>query len=716
MFEITADDIALLKEDDLRSLVGRLCESEARRRGLPTSCITWGGNQNAADGGLDVRVALPPGSAIDGFVPRAASGFQVKKPDMSRKKILAEMRPSGVLRAVIQELADQSGAYIIASSTASTSDSARQKRRKAMADAVSDLHNRDSLTLDFYDRSQLATWVRDHPGLIPWVRTAVGKTIRGWNSYGAWAYAPDGISGEYLLDEKLRIETGKKESEGGLRALEAIKQMRDLLREPGKVVRLIGLSGLGKTRLVQALFDDRVGENSLDPSLAFYTNMADEPDPQPTGLASDLIAENTRAIIVIDNCTPDLHRRISEPCRSPASTVSVITIEYDIRDDEPEGTEVFALKPSSTELIESLIKHRFREISVVDARTIAVFSEGNARIAIALAHTVGKNETITGLSDEELFQRLFQQRHEPDPMILLAAQACSLVYSFQGDDVSDGAQAELVRLGAMIGKSAEEVYRSVAELQRRGLVQQRSVWRAILPHAIANRLAETALQNIPFAIIEAQLIGGAPERLLKSLSRRLGYLHDSKDAIAIVDKWLAVGGRLGNVADLDNVGKAMFNNLAPVAPEAALAAAERAFLGPDGDKAVKSCASYVHLIRSLAYDATLFERCIALLLKFAKAAGDDGKANDGSRVFTSLFFLYLSGTHATIEQRLSVIERLLLSDEVHLRDLGLEAFKAMLEAWQFSSDYHFEFGARSRDHGYWPQSRGGDETLVRVGS
>jgi hypothetical protein len=415
MFEITADDIALLKEDDLRSLVGRLCESEARRRGLPTSCITWGGHQNAADGGLDIRVALPLGTAIDGFVPKAATGFQIKKPDMPRTAILEEMRPSGVLRAVIQELANECGAYLIVSSTGSTSDAALQKRRRAMVEAVSDLHNRSSLTLDFYDRSRLATWVRDQPGLIPWVRTAIGKAIPGWSSYGAWAYAPDGIRGEYLLDEKLRIQTGKKESDGGLRALEAIKQMRDLLRVPGKVVRLIGLSGLGKTRLVQALFDDRVGENSLAPSLAFYTNMADEPDPQPTGLASDLIAENTRAIIVVDNCTPDLHRRISELCRSPASTVSVITIEYDIRDDEPEGTEVFALKPSSTELIESLIKHRFHEISVVDAHTIAVFSEGNARIAIALADTVGKNEKIAGLSDEELFQRLFQQRHEPDP-------------------------------------------------------------------------------------------------------------------------------------------------------------------------------------------------------------------------------------------------------------------------------------------------------------
>jgi hypothetical protein len=37
-----------------------------------------GRTPNAADGGLDVRVALPAGAAIDGFVPRPATGFQTK--------------------------------------------------------------------------------------------------------------------------------------------------------------------------------------------------------------------------------------------------------------------------------------------------------------------------------------------------------------------------------------------------------------------------------------------------------------------------------------------------------------------------------------------------------------------------------------------------------------------------------------------------------------
>ncbi len=131
MFGITAADIALLNDEDLRALVGLLCEAEARRRGFPTSSVTYGGHQNAADGGLDVRVALPVNATIDGFVPRRATGFQVKKQDMPRSEILAEMCPAGLVRSVIQELTGQSGAYVIVSSTGSTSDMALRNRREA---------------------------------------------------------------------------------------------------------------------------------------------------------------------------------------------------------------------------------------------------------------------------------------------------------------------------------------------------------------------------------------------------------------------------------------------------------------------------------------------------------------------------------------------------------------------------------------------------------
>ena len=701
MIEITGDDIARLNDSDLRRLVALLCESEARRLGLPSSCVTAGGDQNAADGGVDVRVAFPLGTKITGFIPCPATGFQVKKSDMPRNKILTEMRPSGEARPVIRELAEASGAYVIVSSKGSTAEKELKNRRAAMTEAVQDVSNHDVLTLDFYDRNRLATWVRDHPGLIPWVREKIGQAIQGWQSYGAWAYPSEGEDAEYILDDAVRIQTGRKEDGNGLNTAAGLERIRELLRKPRQIVRLVGLSGVGKTRFIQALFDARVGESSLEPSLAFYTNIVDDPEPQPIAVASDLINAGTRAILVIDNCTPELHRRLSELCRGATSSLSVITVEYDIRDDEPEATEVFTLEASSPELIVTLIDRRYPHVSRIDAQTIADFSGGNSRIALAIAGTIEKNETIAGLTDEDLFGRLFHQRHAQNDSLLLAAQSCSLVYSFQGEDVS--AQSELVILGATNGISPEEMFRHVAELSRRDLVQHRSEWRAVLPHAIANRLAVTALQNVPYTVLEKTIVNSGSDRLMKSFSRRLGYLHDSNDALAIVTGWLSNGGMLGNVASANELGRTMFHNVAPVAPELALATLERAKQQMNGADLTQVTKKYVRLLRSIAYEGLLFERCAALISSVATESGASARPSDAVSLFVSLFFLYYSGTHATIEQRLRVIEPLLLSEDVNERALGVAALKNALEAWQYGSSYDFEFGARSRNYGYWPK-------------
>lgn len=710
MLEITPDDIALLSDTDLRTLIGLLCEAELRKRGLSVVAVTWSGHQNSADGGLDVRVALGDDVTIAGFVPRPHTGFQVKKSPMRRTEILDEMRPEDALRPIIRDLANRSGAYIIVSAE-STSETTLRNRYDAMREAVGDLPNAKDLTLDFYDRGRVASWVRDQAGMALWVRSKIGRALPGWRPYEAWAYAPDGVGGEYLLDDAVRVRTDTEATEPGMSAVLGIQRVRDRLRHPGGVVRLVGLSGVGKTRFVQALFDSRVGESSLDPALAIYTDVADGPEPSPATLIQNLIASRSRAIVVVDNCPPDLHRRICDMCRVPESTVSVITVEYDIREDQPEGTEVFELDVSSEGLIEKLLQHRFSYLSWIDLHTIAQFSGGNARIAISLAETVHRDETIAGMSDENLFKRLFEQRNAPSESLLVAAQGLSLVYSFHGEDVSGADGAELFRLGAVVKRNAQEMFQSAVELGRRRLVQRRGVWRAVLPQAIANRLAARALQDIPAALIEKHLVNEAPERLLKSFSRRLGYLDGSQEAKEIARGWLGVGGLLADVLNLNELGESIFRNIAPLDPDATLSALEHALLGSTSEESATKCAHYVQLLTSLAYEPEHFERSVAMLAK-AAVAGAEGSpssirqnANDTAKAFGSLFLIIQSGTHASPEQRESVIRSLLSSSDPIERELGLRALDAALTAWHFGPVLSFGFGSRSRDFGYWPSTR-----------
>lgn len=120
---------------------------------------------------------------------------------------------------------------------------------------------------------------------------------------------------------------------------------------------------------------------------------------------------------------------------------------------------------------------------------------------------------------------------------------------------------------------------------------------------------------------------------------------------------------------------------------------------------MRSRSRYMRLIRSLAYDAKLFERCIALIIRIIDSEDSENGREEGKRTFASLFPIYFSGTYATIDQRLGVITKLLVSEDERRRMLGLAALKAALEAVHFGPGWDFEFGAHSRDYGWWPRTR-----------
>ncbi len=710
LLEITGDDIAALEDDDLRALIGQLCEADFRIGGLSTKGIMWGGRQDAKDGGLDVVVRSDITPPTSSNVPRRSTGFQVKRPDMPRSAILSEMRPKGSLRPSIKKLIEEKGAYLIVSSSGSVAETALTDRKGAMKEAVNSEENSEDLYLDFLDRGRIATWVRSHSSLMLWVRNKIGKPIKGWRPYDNWANPCGGLEEEYLLDDGLRVQDWENPSAEDQAVADGLLRIRSVLVRPGSSVRLTGLSGVGKTRFVQALFDIRIGECCLNPYEAIYTNVACGPEPDPVTVANQLISEKSRAVLIIDDCPPDLHRRLTQACSQAQSTVSVITIEYDVRDDIPEErTSIFRLDPASKGLIETIVAKRFPHLGQLDRRTIAKFSGGNARVAIALGNTVSHGETLSGFRDKELFERLFRQRHDPNESLLISAQACALVYSFKGEDATSDA-SELRFLGSLVRKSGEDLFRDVAALKERELVQSRGDWRAILPHAIANRLARQALDTIPIEKLVGSLLQRSSERLMKSFTRRLSYLHDSKNAQRIAGTWLEPEGWIGeSIHKLSDFSANILKNIAPVSPDATLAAIERAANEEGGDKFTSRenphHTMFVRLLRHLAYDPDLFQRSIELIIRFSLTEDADERNNSIRSVLQSLFYIKLSGTHASVEARAAIIQQLLNSDEATRQELGLSLLDAALETWHFRALHEFEFGARLRDFGYSPRSR-----------
>lgn len=706
MLEITGAHIAQLSDEDLRGLVVRLCEAELRANALPLSSVTAGGHQNAPDGGIDVRVDLSDFTERVDFIPRAQTGFQVKCTDMPVSAILAEMRPDQCLRSSIVALAESRGAYIIVSSQGSASDSALLDRRNAMRDALHDCPSADELYVDFYDRERLSLWVKSFPGVEMWLRERTGSALSGWRGYGNWAYREVAES-TYLLDDTCRIVSSDPSVKDQLTAVEGIDAMRQILRLPHGVIRLVGLSGVGKTRLLQVLFDNRIGSDALDPSIVVYTDLGSNPVPTPRDMLQRLVANRLRAIVVVDNCNLSTHRVLTDVATAIEGQVSLVTVEYDVSDDEPEETHVFRLEPASDSIIVDILQRAMPHVSEGARRSIAEFAGGNARIALTSARTISSRDNVGILNDSELFRRLFHQNQEVDDSLLLVAEVCSLVYSFDMGS-PEGSGDELSFLAEMAGFSMSAIYRHIVRLQERDLIQKRGQWRAVLPQAIANRLAKQALGKMPEHHIVAAFQQEGRKRLLRSFTRRLRYLHDSEIACRIAGEWFAEPNLLSNPAAMDAFSVSLFENLAPLCERLAL---DRIQAAAESDEAAEFLSTispqrrnWILLLRQLAYDPQLFEQAALTLAAFRCVEPEDYRIDSAKSAFVGLFHILLSGTHATAEQRLNVIRQLLGRADVHAQRCGLEALEGMLEAWHFTSSHESSFGARSRDHGWSPET------------
>ena len=714
MFDITGDDIANLDDSDLRTLVARLALAELRKQGAALSSVIAGGNQDAADGGVDVRVECFTLLPNPDFVPRQNTGFQVKKSDMSAHKIVDEMRPkpkvkqgektNGELREVIRELAQASGAYIIVSSQGSVTDKRLADRRKAIREALYDLPGAENLHTDFYDRERLAVWVNEYPGTATWVRERNGRILSGWSTVGDWLGTDVNSSTRYLFDDKACLIGESTHTREQLTITEGIERLRELLRIPCQCVRLVGLSGVGKTRLVQALFETGIGDEPLDPNLAVYTDYSNEPSPTAQEMAYTLKQNGQRAILIIDNCNPATHTKLAEICSKGESNVSLLTIEYDVRDDEPERTDVFRLQSASNDLVAEWLKQSFPDISEVDGRSIANFSDGNFRVASALAGTLGKGRTLGSLKGQDLFQRLFLQRNQVDQDLLRAAEDLSLLYSVNFEDVS--ATGELALIGELCKVDPQSLYATLAKLSERGIAQTRGRWKAILPQAIANRLAASALKRIPPRDFD-RFTATLTVRMQKSLSRRLGHLHDSEEARAIVSRWLPGSGLLGDLISRGEDGIEILTNVAPAFPEAVLAKIKQDLERPEGRNMLAPGSftrwRWIHLIKALGYESKMFETAAILLARFLATEPSDHGQNSARTAFKEWFHLYLSGTESTPAQRRGVVRHLANSEDRDLRRCALIALEALLNTFGFMSMSSSSFGARSRGWGWQPK-------------
>lgn len=697
--DITCKDIKELSDTDLRELIGKLCEATLNKNNIDTMCVTYGGNQDESDGGVDVRVKSNECFCEDWAIPRNNTIIQVKKPQMPPSEIEKEMiNKEGNVLESIKELVSVKGAYIIASSGDNLTDKTLKNRIDKMKSIMSEIDKDGNVKLNFYDSKRIATWTNQFPSIIIWVNERTNNRTIGWSTYYNWSN-PNEIEKEFIIDEDIFLHKDNFDKNNKRTIIEGINEIRNLLSQEKKVVRLAGLSGVGKTRFAQALFDKNIGENSLNKESVIYCDISNEPNPVPITFIQELLLLQKRVILIIDNCDKELHNKLAEFTLDPSSKISLLTIEYDVKENTDIESYNYYLDTSSDNTIRKLLKRDFDYIEDSNIETIVRCSDGNFRIARYLAKTIDKNESVGTLREETLFERLFYQNNEKDSDLLDTGRVASIFISFNVEYNVDDSDNELNILSNIIEKSPLELNRNIGELSKRQIIQSRGNMRAVLPHAIANRLADELLSSLPINFIINEI--KKSRRLELSFFRRLKFLHDKEYSKKIVDIYL-------ENCDLEKVDKfeiEILQCIKVISPEKLLYKIEQI----DDDKFFTrkniNYYEWARILAYIAYDPENFSSAVMLLIKFAKSEKKGENYNSIRNIVYKLFHIVLSGTHATIDERLKIVDIFIKSSCEIDNDLALKLIDELLETGGFVGQIINEGTSRKRDYGYFPKTQ-----------
>jgi len=107
-------------------------------------------------------------------------------------------------------------------------------------------------------------------------------------------------------------------------------------------------------------------------------------------MARDLIARRQRAILIVDNCNANTHSELARLCAATGGGQPHYGGVRHPRPMSPNRRTCSGFSQASPKLVSEWTKQSFPQVSQIDRERIVAFSDGNFRVAAALAQRLVK--------------------------------------------------------------------------------------------------------------------------------------------------------------------------------------------------------------------------------------------------------------------------------------------------------------------------------------
>ncbi|SDH87790.1 alpha/beta fold hydrolase [Nitrosomonas sp. Nm132] len=488
-------------------------------------------------------------------------------------------------------------------------------------------------------------------------------SLPGGCNFIGWQKLPNLSKFEFRLDNKRQ---------------EIFDALKKEFAQVRSAVRLKGLSGLGKTRLIY----EAVLSSSQDiKDKVLYINVATK-NPGVRSWLKQAIDSGYKGILIVDNCKPDLHKDLSDEVGRIDSQVLFVSLDHNLECISAHDAREYKIEPLDTVQIRALLEPEYGS-KILDLDRVAKFAQGFPQMAVLIADARLSNDPEVGkLTDDVLAKRLLGEISEIELSIL---RSCSLFDNLGFSENVSNQYEYIANKAARV--PPQDFYACIKKFQKRGLIDISGRYVQLIPKPLAVLLASD-WWNQTRNEDQLSLLKEMPDELVEPFCLQVSMLGFIPEVQQLTLTLCGPQGPFGQAeAILSNRGSLLFRSFVEVNP-IATSSALFCVLDSLSHKELSNISgdvrrNLVWALEKLVFHASIFEESAWCLMLLASAE-NESYSNNTTGLFAQLFRINLSGTEADFELRLRLLKRAMELGDSNVDKAIIKALGASINTYSGS--------------------------------